>query len=292
MIKSMTGYGLAGFEDDNFIVSVEVKTLNSKFLDLSIRSPRQFSEKEFDIRNLVSGVLERGKVNISIDFANKKGAELPVSINEDLFHSFYQKYQSLALHVGADSPDLFKLALQSPSVISNVVEKTSGVEEWEAVKNVLIEALEHCNAFREDEGEVLGRKFKENLGVIRQGLDRIIIEDPIRKSRIRDRIKNNFKEWLEENSFDANRFEQELIYYFEKVDITEEIVRLGTHLDYFEKNLEDEFNQGKKLGFISQEIGREINTIGSKANDASIQKHVIVMKDELEKIKEQALNIL
>lgn len=288
----MTGYGLAGFEDDNFIVSVEVKTLNSKFLDLSIRSPRQFSEKEFDIRNLVSGLLERGKVNISIDFANKKGAELPVSINEDLFHSFYQKYQTLATQAGAESLDLFKLALQSPSVISNVVEKTSGVEEWEVVKKVLTEALEHCNVFRKDEGEVLGRKFQENLAVIRQGLKSVIIEDPIRKSRIRDRIKNNFKEWLEENSFDANRFEQELIFYFEKVDITEEIVRLGTHLDYFEKNLEDDSNQGKKLGFISQEIGREINTIGSKANDASIQKHVIIMKDELEKIKEQALNIL
>ncbi|SNS62004.1 TIGR00255 family protein [Belliella buryatensis] len=292
MLKSMTGYGLAGFEDEAFIVSVEVKTLNSKFLDLSIRSPKQFSDKELEIRNLVSTRLERGKVNITIEFSKKSGEELPVGFNEPLFAAYYQKYLALSELVGATSDDLFKLAIQSPNVMTQSIEKSNSSEDWEVVKKVIDEALIHCDAFRTDEGEVLERKFDENLEVLRDGLKNIKIEDPIRKERIRQRIRNNFKEWLEENDFDKNRFEQELIYYFEKVDITEEIVRLGTHLDYFEKNLKEGTGQGKKLGFICQEIGREINTIGSKANDASMQKYVIVMKDELEKIKEQSLNIL
>lgn len=288
----MTGYGLASFENNAFIISIEVKTLNSKFLDLSIRSPKQFSDKELEIRNMVNTVLERGKVNVSIDFSRKSGEELPVGFNVALFTSYYHKYMEMADLVGADRTDLFKVALQSPNVMSQVTEKTSASEEWEVVKKYVQEALVNCDAFRFDEGKVLEEKFNENLAILRSGLTSIIKEDPIRKDRIRQRIRNNFKDWLEENDFDKNRFEQELIYYFEKVDITEEIVRLKTHLDYFEKNLREGVNQGKKLGFISQEIGREINTIGSKANDASIQKHVIVMKDELEKIKEQALNII
>lgn len=288
----MTGYGLASFEDDAFIISVEVKTLNSKFLDLSIRSPKQFSDKEQEIRNMVSAILERGKVNISIDFSRRAGEELPVGFNVTLFSSYYHKYLEMSELVGADSKDLFKIALQSPNVMTQVTEKASATEEWDVVKKYVEQALVNCDMFRSDEGNVLEKKFKENLTILRTGLEDISKEDPIRKDRIRQRIRNNFKEWLEENDFDKNRFEQELIYYFEKVDITEEIVRLNTHLDYFEKNLNEGSNQGKKLGFISQEIGREINTIGSKANDASIQKHVIVMKDELEKIKEQALNII
>jgi uncharacterized protein (TIGR00255 family) len=291
MIKSMTGYGLASIENDAFIISVEVKTLNSKFLDLNIRSPRQFSDKELEIRNQVAKLLERGKVNINIEFTNKTGVDLPISINEPLFVSYYQKYKDLSEQVNGRSEDLFKLALQSPSVISNLVEKTSGSEEWEAVKEIIEAALIKCDDFRKDEGQVLESKFLENLSVIREGLAQVKVADPIRKERIRQRIRTNFNDWLEEQDFDKNRFEQELIYYFEKVDITEELVRLETHLNYFEKNLLEESNQGKKLGFISQEIGREINTIGSKANDAEIQQHVVVMKDELEKIKEQSLNI-
>ncbi|PSL01448.1 uncharacterized protein (TIGR00255 family) [Cecembia rubra] len=288
----MTGYGLAGVDNDKFIISVEVKTLNSKFLDLSIRSPKQFSDKELEIRNLVTKILDRGKVNLTIEFTNKEGVDLPVSINEELFRSYYFTYNKLAEVTGAKTEDLFKLALQSPSVITHVVEKTSASEEWEAVKVVLEEALNKCDSFRIDEGSVLQSKFLENLSIIRDCLQHIKTSDPLRKDRIRNRIRSNFREWLEENDFDKNRFEQELIYYFEKIDITEEIVRLETHLDYFEKNLLEDNNQGKKLGFISQEIGREINTIGSKANDADMQRFVVQMKDELEKIKEQSLNIL
>ncbi|WP_084120637.1 YicC/YloC family endoribonuclease [Aquiflexum balticum] len=292
MIKSMTGFGLATFEDDNLNLVVEVKTLNSKFLDLSIRAPKQFSDKELDIRNIVSSILDRGKVNLSIEYSSKKVQELPVGINEDLFLDYFKKYQSLMNRAGTESGDIFKLALQSPNVITNLSEKNSDVEEWEVLKETIIKALKKCDSFRKDEGIVLEGKFLDNLSVIVSGLEEIKKVDPVRKNRIRDRIRNNFNDWLEENSFDKNRFEQELIYYFEKIDITEEIVRLETHLDYFKKNLLEDNNQGKKLGFISQEIGREINTIGSKANDAQIQKHVVIMKDELEKIKEQSLNIL
>ncbi|MCF1752374.1 YicC/YloC family endoribonuclease [Mariniradius sediminis] len=292
MIKSMTGYGLASLEDDNYVISAEVKTLNSKFLDLSIRSPRQFSEKEHEIRNLVSAVLERGKVNLTLEFTNKTQVELPVLINEELFHGYYQRYLKLAKDAQADTAELFKIAMQSPNVVSGNIDKNSDPIEWEMAKKVIEKALRNCDGFRNDEGKVLEQKFLENVQVIRKELEKVKILDPERKEKIRNRIKGSFREWMEDNSFDPNRLEQELIYYFEKIDITEEIVRLETHLDYFVQNLSEGENQGKKLGFISQEIGREINTIGSKANDAQVQRCVVIMKDELEKVKEQSLNIL
>lgn len=292
MIKSMTGYGVAGFENDRMTIHVEVRSLNSKFLDLSLRSPRQFSEKEPDIRSMVQQVLDRGKVSLSIEFVSKEGQDLPVSINEELFQTYYEHFNKLADSVREKPSDLFKLALQAPNVITSVSSDKEDTDAWDQIKRVIAAALEKCEKFRNDEGEVLGQKLKENIQIIREGLEAIKILDPIRKDRIKNRIKGHFQQWLEENSFDANRFEQEMIYYFEKIDITEELVRLETHLNYFLKTIDFETAQGKKLGFISQEIGREINTIGSKANDAEIQKHVIRMKDELEKIKEQSLNVL
>jgi uncharacterized protein (TIGR00255 family) len=288
----MTGYGLASLEDDNYIISAEVKTLNSKFLDLSIRSPKQFSEKEHEIRNIVSAVLERGKVNLTLEFTNKTQVELPILINEELFHGYYQRYLKLATDAHADTSELFKIAMQSPNVVSGNIDKNSDPIEWEMAKKVIEKALRNCDGFRNDEGKVLEQKFLENVQVIRKELEKVKVLDPERKEKIRNRIKGSFREWMEDNSFDPNRLEQELIYYFEKIDITEEIVRLETHLDYFVQNLSEGENQGKKLGFISQEIGREINTIGSKANDAQVQRCVVTMKDELEKIKEQSLNIL
>lgn len=292
MIKSMTGYGVAGFENEQMSIHVEVRSLNSKFLDLSLRSPRQFSDKEPEVRALVQQVLDRGKVSLSIEFVSKEGQDLPVSINEQLFSTYFQQFQKLAELVNEKPADLFKLALQAPNVITNISAEKDDTEVWGKVKNVIVQALTKCEQFRVDEGGVLGRKLEENIQVIREGLTEIKVLDPARKDRIKNRIKSHFQQWLDENSFDANRFEQEMIYYFEKIDITEEIVRLETHLNYFLKTIEHETAQGKKLGFISQEIGREINTIGSKANDAEIQKHVIRMKDELEKIKEQSLNVL
>ncbi|KPQ14755.1 MAG: TIGR00255 family protein [Algoriphagus marincola HL-49] len=294
MIKSMTGFGRAGMEDDSRSIQAEVKTLNSKFLDLSLKLPRQFSEKEHEIRNLVQGILERGKVNLALDFIPKKSNQIPVTINEELFQAYFEKYQNLADSVVAEKSELFKLALQSPSVIVNMApdEATEAEEEWELIQKVIIEALQKCDQFRKDEGESLFEKLKENIQVIESALQQVKAIEGQRKDRIKNRIRSNFQDWIEENDFDQNRFEQELIYYFEKLDITEELVRLETHLNYFIKVLNEETQQGKKLGFISQEIGREINTIGSKANDAGMQKWVILMKDELEKIKEQTLNVL
>lgn len=288
----MTGYGIANLENDATTISVEIKTLNSKYLDLSIRSPRQFADKEIEIRNLIAERLERGKVNVTIELTNKAKNELPITINEELFVSYFEKYESLANKVGAGKEDIFKLALQSPNVSSSSVEIEKGQGDWDLVKTVLLEAIGKCDQFRQDEGNTLYHRFEENIKELEDGLERIMLEEPRRREKITGKIRNNFSEWLEENSFDQNRFEQELIYYFEKIDITEEIVRLGTHLEYFKENLSTSKGQGKKLGFISQELGREINTIGSKANDAIMQRHVILMKDELEKIKEQALNIL
>ncbi|HSI77224.1 MAG TPA: YicC/YloC family endoribonuclease [Lunatimonas sp.] len=292
MIKSMTGYGVANLENDAYIIHAEVKTLNSKFLDLSLKYPRQFADREIEIRNLISERLERGKVNLTLDFSTKSYDDLPIEINEVLFKKYFEKYKSLANQVGETIPDLVKLALQSPSVSTTTTEKSQQPEEWEAAKKVLLEAVDKCMGYRKDEGAALLEKFGENIQIISEGLDRIKEEEPRRKQKIKDKIRNHFSEWLEERDFDQNRFEQELIYYFEKLDITEEIVRLETHLNYFQKILLSGESQGKKLGFISQELGREINTIGSKANDVVIQQLVIQMKDELEKIKEQALNIL
>jgi uncharacterized protein (TIGR00255 family) len=291
MIKSMTGFGVAGFENEHMVIQVEVRSLNSKFLDLSVRSPRQFTDKEPEIRNKVQGILDRGKVSISIDFVAKGMQNLPVQLNEDLFKTYHAAFGKLAASVGETSTDLFKLALHAPNVMVTAPMDREETADWGQVKSVLEEALMRCDGFRADEGASLFVKLQENIDTIRKGLTRIKAEEPIRKEKIQQRIKGHFSQWMDENSFDANRFEQELIYYFEKIDITEELVRLETHLDYFMKSMEQEVNQGKKLGFISQEIGREINTIGSKANDAEIQKHVIQMKDELEKIKEQSLNV-
>ena len=292
MIKSMTGFGVAGLENEQMMIQVEVRSLNSKFLDLSIRSPRQFSDKEPEIRSIVQGILDRGKVNVSIDFVAKGSQSLPVAINQELFKTYFEEFKSLAELVGEKPSDLFKLALQAPNVINSVPIEREENDDWGQVKEVLQEALKKCDGFRKDEGASLYAKLEENIQVIRGAFQRVKAEEPIRKERIQQRIKNHFAQWMDENSFDANRFEQELIYYFEKIDITEELVRLETHLDYFMKSMREEVSQGKKLGFISQEIGREINTIGSKANDAEIQKHVILMKDELEKIKEQSLNVI
>lgn len=288
----MTGFGVAGFENEHMAIQVEVRSLNSKFLDLSVRSPRQFTDKEPEIRNRVQAIMDRGKVSVSIDFVAKGMQNLPVQLNEDLFKTYHAAFSKLASSVGETSTDLFKLALHAPNVMVAAHMDREDSEDWGQVKSVVEEALMRCEGFRADEGASLLIKLQENIDTIRKGLERVKAEEPIRKEKIQNRIRGHFSQWMDENSFDANRFEQELIYYFEKIDITEEMVRLETHLDYFSKSMEQEVNQGKKLGFISQEIGREINTIGSKANDAEIQKVVIQMKDELEKIKEQSLNVL
>lgn len=292
MLKSMTGYGSSNFSDDNVTINIEVKTLNSKYLDLNFRLPRAFSDKEIELRNLVNDTLQRGKVSLTIDYVNETETELKQRYNEDLFEQYYRSLKRLADRVIASDQDLFKIALNAPDVIITDPGDDVDPQEWTKLKALVEEALNNCDKFRRKEGAELEQKFQSYIDIISQNLEAIKILDPKRVERIRERIKGNLTKFVDEEGLDKNRLEQEIIYYIEKLDITEEKVRLTSHLDHFVEVLADENSLGKKLGFISQEIGREINTIGSKANDADIQKHVVAMKEELEKIKEQLLNVL
>jgi len=288
----MTGYGSSKYSNEGLIINVEVKTLNSKYLDLNLRVPKAFNEKELEIRNLVNSTLERGKVSLSIDFANESLAEQKQTYNEELFVKYYNDLKKLANKVIASDGDLFRIALSSPDVIVNTGEQGLDSNQWDLIRSQVVNALDQCNEFRNKEGAIIEEKFRSYTSIIKENLQAVEKLDPNRVERIKDRIKGNLMEFVEEEGLDKNRLEQELVYYIEKLDITEEKVRLSNHLDHFSEVLDDEKSLGKKLGFISQEIGREINTIGSKANDSEIQKHVVNMKEELEKIKEQVLNIL
>jgi uncharacterized protein (TIGR00255 family) len=292
MVKSMTGFGQASLDGGTFSISVEVRSLNSKFLDLNLRLPKLFSDKELDIRNLVNDKLERGKVSVTIDYQKQGNLEPQVSYNEELFRSYYLELKKLADRVVAPHEGLFEIALNSPDVIQNKFEESLNEEEWSKVRDAVLKAMQACDAFRTQEGAILLQKFKEYVQSITLCLQKVKELDPRRVQKIRDRLKGNIVSFFGEEGFDQNRLEQEIIFYIEKLDIQEEVVRLSTHLDYFNQVLNDKQSNGKKLGFIAQEIGREINTIGSKSNDADMQKQVVVMKEELEKIKEQLNNIL
>lgn len=286
----MTGYGKAVLDTSTLNVTVEVKTLNSKYLDANIRIPRAFSDKEIEVRNLLSEHLERGKVSITVDY-RKNQAEPSVKVNETLFQAYYKQFSNLASSVDAKDQDVFKLALQAPEVMA-ASEDSSAEEDWKVIKGEIKKALTHCNEHRSAEGKGLVEKLATYINTIRVNLDGVEKQDPHRATHIRERLRNHMNEWMADDRVDENRFEQELIYYIEKLDIAEEKVRLGSHLDYFMEIMNKGGAQGKKLGFIAQEIGREINTMGAKANDAVIQKLVVGMKEELEKIKEQSLNLL
>jgi uncharacterized protein (TIGR00255 family) len=292
MIKSMTGFGQVSLDDGQTQMHVEVKSLNSKFLDLNLRLPKAFSEKEMEVRNMISEMLERGKVAVSIEYERVQGTEISQSYNESLFVAYYAELKKLADKVYAPYDNIFELAINSPNVIKNNLDEELNEESWKRVKDLLQQALKQCDKFRADEGKVLETMLKSCCQVIEQNLESIKTLDPKRVERIRERLRNNVTSFLGEEGFDPNRLEQEIIFYVEKLDINEEKVRLKSHLDYFILALRESQSNGKKLGFIAQEIGREINTIGSKSNDAEMQKHVVVMKEELEKIKEQLNNIV
>jgi uncharacterized protein (TIGR00255 family) len=292
MIKSMTGFGQSTTNLGDGTLSIEVKSLNSKFLDLNLRLPKKFSEKELELRNLIADKLERGKVSLSIDFQPGLKQEIRQHYNEALFASYYGELKKLADKVGAAPDGLFQMALNFPDVIQSNSREELDATEWQRVLAVLDEAVKQCDAFRLTEGKSLESKLAAYIDTIRQGLLQVEGLDPKRIEKIRARIKGNITDFFGSEGFDANRLEQEIIFYIEKLDIHEERVRLKTHLDYFVKVLDEKQSAGKKLGFITQEIGREINTIGSKANDAEMQKHVVLMKEELEKIKEQLNNVL
>ncbi len=288
----MTGYGQARYEDENYSISVEVKTLNSKFLDVGVRMPKSFNDKEILVRNLISEKLERGKVSLILEYSNKEDTTVRVNINEQLFKEYYEKLKTLSEVVESASHDLFKMAVQFPEVIKTIEDDSNNEKEWKVIFSTLKKAVDNCNDFREKEGAVLSINIKTYIQSIENNLNEIVKLDPLRVERIRSRLNGNLKEFANREELDVNRLEQELIYYIEKLDISEEKVRLASHLNYFLEILTNEKSLGKKMNFIAQEIGREINTIGSKSNDAAMQKLVVNMKEELEKIKEQVLNIL
>ncbi|NJN26686.1 MAG: YicC family protein [Cyclobacteriaceae bacterium] len=292
MNKSMTGYGQARYEDDQYCISVEIKTLNSKFLDVGLRIPKAFADKEIVVRNLISEQLERGKVSLMLEYTNKIDDTAKININEKLFKAYYDKLKALSDSVNANSEDVFRMAVQFPEVIETIDDNSNREREWELIWPVLKNALDNCNAFRAQEGAVLSENLKHYITSIKENLVKIIELDPKRIERIRNRLQGNLNEFIHKEDIDENRLEQELIYYIEKLDISEEKVRLTSHLNYFMEILSSNDSMGKKMNFMTQEIGREINTIGSKSNDAEMQKLVVNMKEELEKVKEQILNLL
>ena len=293
MIKSMTGFGQAVLNRAEVSISVEVKSLNSKFLDLSLRLPKIFSEKELELRNLITEKFERGKVSLSVDYQQTGRVEIRQTYNQDLFVAYYAELKKLADRVVAPSYDpIFSIALNSPDVVQGNGKEEADPAEWEKVSAVIAEAVQRFENFRLDEGKSLEEKLIQYIQSIEAGLIKVEKLDPQRIEKIRSKIKGSVTDFFGSEGFDTNRLEQEIIYYIEKLDIHEERVRLTTHLNYFLKILHEPQSNGKKLSFIAQEIGREINTIGSKANDAEMQKYVVTMKEELEKIKEQLNNVL
>ena len=294
MTKSMTGFGAAVLEDQNLSVRAEVKSLNSKTLDLSVRLPRQVQDKEFEIRNMVARVLDRGKVQLNVELEHLSKASSASQLNAELLHYHFSAVleETKKFPVAIDHSHILQSVLRMPEVMSPSNGRESKEQEWQLIQQACEQAIRACDEFRALEGKNLAAKVKEYIQNIRALLDQVLGLDPERNENVRQRLEEKLGAIRGEATFDQNRFEQEMIYYLEKMDISEEKTRLSAHLSHFLEVMDTEDNAGRKLGFIAQEIGREINTIGSKANHAGIQKLVVLMKDDLEKIKEQGLNFL
>lgn len=285
MIQSMTGYGKNILQLPSKKITVEIKSLNSKNLDLNARVPGAYREKELLLRNRISKSLIRGKVDFNL-FVEITGETTNTQINEAIVKQYIDQLKNV---VDGDSTELLKMAVRMPDALKTEREEIDE-SEFNKIVEVVDDALIAINNYRTDEGKVLEKEFGHRVDNISSLLTEVIELDPQRIDNVKERLRKAISELKE--TVDENRFEQELIYYLEKYDITEETVRLKNHLDYFTETLSHKDSNGKKLGFISQELGREINTIGSKANFAPMQQLVVQMKDELEKIKEQALNVL
>ena len=291
MIQSMTGYGKSVVTFNEKKISVEIKSLNSKNLDLSTRIAPLYREKEIEIRQMVAKSLIRGKVDFSI-WVEKDNEADTTAINEVLVENYYRQIKQLSARTGIPEPeDWYATLLRMPDVTTKTEQETLDEAEWNVVTEAIDEALKKIVAFRQQEGEALQKKFMEKVQNIGALMSSIEPYEKARVEKIRTRIIDSLKE-IPDASYDQNRLEQELIYYIEKLDISEEKQRLFNHLKYFEETLNEAPGQGKKLGFIAQEMGREINTTGSKSNQAEMQNIVVRMKDELEQIKEQVLNAL
>ena len=291
MILSMTGYGKAVVTFKEKKINVEVKSLNSKSLDLSTRIAPLYREKEMEIRQMIANALLRGKVDFSIWVEKDAGTDA-TPINAALVENYYQQIKTIAAKTGIPEPqDWFYTLLRMPDVMARIDTEVLSEEEWEAAHKAIEMALEQLVDFRQQEGAALQKKFTEKLDNIAALLVAIEPYEKSRVEKIRARIVDGLAT-IPEVDYDKNRLEQELIYYIEKLDISEEKQRLANHLKYFRETMEESTSQGKKLGFIAQEMGREINTTGSKSNQAEMQNIVVKMKDELEQIKEQVLNAL
>lgn len=292
MIQSMTGYGKAIAELPDKKINVEIKSLNSKAMDLSARIAPAYREKEMEIRNEVARILERGKVDFSLWIEKKENADTSTPINQEVVKGYYNQIKNLSENLGIPVPtDWFQTLLRMPDVMSRTEIQELSEEEWEMVHATIEEAIAHLVDFRKQEGAALENKFREKINNIHQLLESVTPYEKERVDKIKDRITDALEKTLSVD-YDKNRLEQELIYYIEKLDINEEKQRLSNHLKYFISTLESGNGQGKKLGFIAQEMGREINTLGSKSNHPEMQKIVVQMKDELEQIKEQVLNVM
>ncbi len=290
MTKSMTGFGSSSQTIEQYTIAVEVKSLNSKFADVNLRMSSQLSSKEIEWRKLISDLLVRGKISVAIEVANDTADK--TLIDQEQFQNYFDLYKTMSVENDVSDEELFKLAMQAPGVFKSSNSVVMPPEVVEVIPQVMKSAILACDQFRIQEGNELEQKLKEYGLAISLNLEEIIKLDANRVDKVTERLKLALTNLELEVDIDNNRFEQELVYYIEKFDINEEKVRLKNHLKYFSEILALEEPIGKKLGFVSQEIGREINTIGSKANDAEIQRYVVAMKEELEKIKEQSLNIL
>lgn len=286
----MTGFGSVVKETPDLIIRVEIKSLNSKHLDLTIRVPRQFSEKEISLRTQLGYRLQRGKVNLYIDVEYTNPNLVKRTVNKPLLLSYIKELKEIAKQEDISADNILPSLLQ----ISDVMQST-GVEsdgsEWPLVEEALNEALQLFDDFRAKEGEILEKEITQYVQNIQAAMKNVAAKKDERLEKLKETLREKLFQLIEEGRIEQNRFEQELLYYSEKLDISEELVRLQAHIDLFLETIKEEY-PGKKLGFVVQEMGREINTTGSKANDADIQKDVVIMKEELEKIKEQAFNII
>jgi uncharacterized protein (TIGR00255 family) len=291
MIKSMTGYGKAIAETAQKKITVEIKSLNSKQLDLNTKLPWLYREKEPDIRNIISQKLDRGKIDLSI-YLDILDDEAATVLNKSAIRSYYMQFTEIASQLNISLDDqIFTAIMKLPDVLKT--EKPELPEaEWNVVKNKIVEAVDDIDRYRVEEGNSILADVKKCIANILSLLGDVSKSEGDRIKKVRQKLMSILEENMREENIDKNRFEQELILYLEKYDINEEKVRLKTHCDYFVETMDTPAPNGKILSFIAQEMGREINTLGSKANDASIQKIVVMMKDELEKIKEQTLNVL
>jgi uncharacterized protein (TIGR00255 family) len=293
MIKSMTGYGKAVSEYNNRNITVEVRSLNSKSIDLNLRFPNTYKEKELELRAEITKQLERGKIDINISFEQSE-VQKNYTIHKGLAKAYYEEIKSVTkdLDLNIAQEEYLNLIMRMPDIMTAEERAVGDEAEWQKIMGALHLALAEFNKFRQAEGNTLEKDLTSRVLLIESLLNSIEVVEPQRIDAIRTKMEKGIAEMVGPNDIDKNRFEQELIYYLEKVDITEERVRLHSHCDYFLSTMKEAANNGRKLSFIAQEIGREINTIGSKANNVEIQQLVVQMKDELEKIKEQLNNVL